>query len=1000
MKIPELLAPVGSMEHLKIAIFAGASSVYLSSKKFGARSYAENLELEEIKEAVEFAHIYNVKVYVTVNTLIKEEEIEEVVEYLIELYKIGVDGVLVQDIGLVKIINEIIPYLTIHSSTQMNIQNIDGMKWAKKNQIKRVVLPRELNFNEIKELTDFAHKNNMEVEIFVHGALCYSYSGKCLFSSFNGGRSGNRGTCAQPCRQKYEIAIEEKNSLKNTNSHDPHIENPLKDNNSQTFNIENPLKDNNSYYKKKKYASISKNQHVLSLKDLLLYEELEKLQKIGIDSLKIEGRMRNKEYVSIVTNNYRKALNQLKFKNQGKDKKSKNKDKKNKTINKTSFNKNEEYLKAIEDLKLVFNREFTSGNFLNQNSEKIINRENPGDHGLYIGTIKSYSKQSNEISILLDSNLITIPEKGDGLVIRNNNNDNNIKNTENRHHLSKSSNNNKKKDAIHNKTKSSNSSLKNSYGLEISKEPVLKKSKVKDERILIIKKVRENKKIDINIDENSKVFISKKKAILDYTKGLVNNSSKRIINKSVLNLFFRIDKSNKPILKGNVILANGKKISLVVEGKPWEIAKNKPITQEKLKKQLSKIGDLPFYIDTISINYDENLFAPISQINNLRREFFKQLEKSIIDSYLNKKNFKTVENNFKEFEDYDMSEKTHEESNISEKKEYSLAIYINSLENLKNLNKTQNSYNRVYLEVPEKIGYNDVIEVKKDKNQNIIDISYFVNFIKEAIDISKEKNYELIWKWPDIIHENLKKDLVKVLGILNKLNIKINIMVSSLGLASYLKEKFKIKTYGSHFLNIYNNEAVLNLKEYDYLNISPEISKKDIFNLMKEYSKMKNYCLKRNDLNTKISYQIPELEIIVHGNIESLISKTDMIFKKEKIAINKKNRNENELNFYLKDLKNNFYPIKEDISGNKILLNSEDLCLIKYIPNLKNTGIENFAIDGRWCSIDYIETIGSYYKKMISNNLDKIEKEKIITQLELLDKKNFTEGNYIKGLNN
>lgn len=206
MKLPELLAPVGSMEHLKLDIFSGASSVYLSYKKFGARKFAKNFSLSQIKKAADFAHLYNVKVYTTVNILIKDSELDDVAKYIVELHKMGVDAVLIQAIGLLKIIREVTPKLNIHASTQMNIQNIEGSQWAKKQGISRIVLPRELTYLEIKEMADFAHSIGIETEIFAHGALCYSYSGRCLFSSLIGGRSGNRGICAQPCRQKYQLA--------------------------------------------------------------------------------------------------------------------------------------------------------------------------------------------------------------------------------------------------------------------------------------------------------------------------------------------------------------------------------------------------------------------------------------------------------------------------------------------------------------------------------------------------------------------------------------------------------------------------------------------------------------------------------------------------------------------------------------------------------------------------------------------------------------------------
>lgn len=172
MRIPELLAPVGSMEHLRVAVNAGASSVYLSGKNYGARKFAENFTLDEIETAVNFAHLHNVRVYITVNTLIKESELENVINYLSRLYSIGVDAVLIQDLGLIELINRHLPDLKIHASTQLTCENQLKLNYLERKNVKRVVLPREMRREEIENL-----KTDIELEIFAHGALCYSYSG-------------------------------------------------------------------------------------------------------------------------------------------------------------------------------------------------------------------------------------------------------------------------------------------------------------------------------------------------------------------------------------------------------------------------------------------------------------------------------------------------------------------------------------------------------------------------------------------------------------------------------------------------------------------------------------------------------------------------------------------------------------------------------------------------------------------------------------------------------
>ena len=260
----ELLAPVGSMESLHAAIQNGANAVYMGGKLFNARQYASNFDFEELKEAVCYAHLRGVKIYITVNILIDNSEMEKVIDYIKFLYEIDVDGIIVQDLGLAMLIREIFPDLDVHGSTQMTINNLPGAEFLYDMGFTRVVLARETPIDEIK----YIHKNTpIELEAFIHGALCVSYSGQCLMSSLIGGRSGNRGKCAQPCRMAYSIVDSKGNVLKDWD---------------------------------KKY--------VLSTRDLNTLENIEEIINSGIMSLKIEGRMKRPEYVATVVNSYRKAL--------------------------------------------------------------------------------------------------------------------------------------------------------------------------------------------------------------------------------------------------------------------------------------------------------------------------------------------------------------------------------------------------------------------------------------------------------------------------------------------------------------------------------------------------------------------------------------------------------------------------------------------------------------------------------------------------------------------
>lgn len=256
----ELLAPAGSLEIFKGVIESGADAVYVGGSMFGARAYANNFTEEELLEAIDFAHLRGVKVYLTVNTLIKNSEFSKLYDYLLVYYKRGLDAVIVQDIGVVKAIHEYFPSMEIHTSTQMTVTGADGVRFLSQFGVTRVVMAREVSLAEMKRIHE---ETGMELEAFVHGALCYSYSGQCLFSSILGGRSGNRGRCAQPCRLPYTVEGK-------------------------------------------------KDEYILSLKDMCGIKALDKLHDAGVYSLKIEGRMKQLEYACGVVKYYRSYIDSMK----------------------------------------------------------------------------------------------------------------------------------------------------------------------------------------------------------------------------------------------------------------------------------------------------------------------------------------------------------------------------------------------------------------------------------------------------------------------------------------------------------------------------------------------------------------------------------------------------------------------------------------------------------------------------------------------------------------
>lgn len=256
----ELLAPAGNLEIFKGVIESGADAVYVGGSMFGARAYANNFTEEELLEAIDFAHLRGVKVYLTVNTLIKNSEFSKLYDYLLPYYKRGLDAVIVQDLGVVEAIHEYFPSMEIHTSTQMTVTGADGVRFLSQFGVTRVVMAREVSLAEMKRIHE---ETGMELEAFVHGALCYSYSGQCLFSSILGGRSGNRGRCAQPCRLPYTVEGK-------------------------------------------------KDEYILSLKDMCGIKALDKLHDAGVYSLKIEGRMKQLEYACGVVKYYRSYIDSMK----------------------------------------------------------------------------------------------------------------------------------------------------------------------------------------------------------------------------------------------------------------------------------------------------------------------------------------------------------------------------------------------------------------------------------------------------------------------------------------------------------------------------------------------------------------------------------------------------------------------------------------------------------------------------------------------------------------
>ena len=334
MKRPEILSPCGTWEALEAAVKGGADAVYLGGTLFSARAFAGNFDKEELLRAIDYCHFYDVSLYMALNTLLKEDEIKGVPDYMEPYAEAGLDGVIIQDPGIAKVLKEAFPYLPLHASTQMSISSSAGARFLKDSGFTRVVPARELSLSEIKSIKE---KADIEIETFVHGAMCYAYSGKCLMSSFIGGRSGNRGRCAQPCRQCWDL----------------------------------------------KCAKAQTEGYVMSMKDMCMIGDIPELIEAGIDSFKIEGRMKNPAYVAQVTAAYRTAVDMYLA---------------------GAFD-TAAIAELTDRLKDVYNRGgFSTGYYYDQSGRHMLADRRPNHTGLKVGTVAGIEPPKVRIRLTKDVN--------------------------------------------------------------------------------------------------------------------------------------------------------------------------------------------------------------------------------------------------------------------------------------------------------------------------------------------------------------------------------------------------------------------------------------------------------------------------------------------------------------------------------------------------------------------------------------------------------------------
>ncbi len=784
----KLLSPVGSMDVLKAAVFSGADFVYLSGTRYGARDYAENFDYDEIKKAILFCHKYNVKVFVTVNVSILEREIVEVVDYVYYLYSQGADGVIVQDIGLADLISSLIPGLNIHASTQMTIYDYSFVKWLCDNNFTSANISREVPLSRIGDISSKLRKygHDINLEVFVHGALCYCYSGQCLMSSFLGGRSGNRGLCAQPCRMRYAF----------------------------TDYYNTPLSDEN---------------YLISTKDLCTYNNVAEIIEAGANCLKIEGRMKSAEYVSSTTYAYKNAIN-------GKS-------------------NPEDYLL----LNLAFNRGFTEGYILDRKAEEVIGRNRAGNQGYPIG--KVIKSSAGEVTIkFINRSFPTKIVNGDGLKFEYNG---------------------------------------ESCGMYVSN--IISENK---------NKIRIKTKKGISIENDSMVYITYSKYLKDKTKTIINEEN---IHKTDIDLTITLNNESQMAIKARCEMLE-KDVEYTGSEK-FEEAKNKPITMETINKQLRKTGNTNYNIKNIEYaNFKENLFMPISSINNIRREIIDLIDKRIMESYL------PANDERKECAERIDSFKTEHYTKTTEDRKEKWNVYIDNLKQAE----TIKDYPAI-----ESVYYDGSFNHKTMRE-------YITNITGELTELREMlPDREIVWILPQILMDEDLPHIGEIIVKLKRENVDIKIQTDNIGVAKNLD----VEKYGDH-LNIYNNYTIEKLSRdpgFKRLMISNEISYEDI------------KLLKNREC---------ELEYTIFGHVQLMITKDNF-----------KNLIDEEITntYYLTDKRNNRYLIKKDCYDNSHIYDYRILNLEEYLGRLRKTSVNNYTIDCRFFNNSDTKEIIEHFQKVMDN---------------------------------
>ena len=844
--IPELLSPAGSPESLKAAVENGADAVYLGSKEFSARGHADNFNRDKLLEAIDFAHKRDVLAYITVNTLVKEQEIEDVVQYLEQLCNHGADAVIIQDPGILNILNEHLPKLPIHVSTQMSIHNSAGIKLLGSMGVKRAVLAREL---DIEEINTIRSATDIQLEVFVHGAMCICYSGRCLMSSFIGGRSGNRGYCAQPCRKEYSL---EGNRIRSTMS----------------------------------------SKYLLSPRDLNLSSRLPDLINAGVDSIKIEGRMKRPEYVAVVTRTYRDILDRV-------------------STDPTAGATPDE----MRRLEVIFNRGFTEGYLNGDPGRKLMSMDTPGNRGILLGHVTGSNPRRGTITVKLDAPA----HVGDGIMAGD-------------------------KGTSIRLLWMGGHKVQSAQAGEVVTFPY-----------------------GSAIASGTRVFKTFDSTVIASTRKTYQSVQRKVP------VTVQVE-----AIKGHQLLVrmsdNHGNTGRSTSENVISSARQQPLDELSLKKQVSKLGDTYFQAEAINIRMDDDIFIPLSMINSARREAIEELSRLRLAGY------RRVCGS--------VGLLTRHPPDVKDRRPV-LSVRVSMPEGVNSA--VSGGAARVYVDIE------GITENEPATNT--------------TIEEAHRAGAVVFIRLPDIVKD---KEMALVTGTLDKLHGVDGILAAGPDQISWLNEMYDLPLAVDYPANVFNTQGLDFLTRLGACSIavSPELTLDEIARISAGYD---IECLVQGSVQLMVSEHCLiggikgcnspigkgcDSQIEVKGEVRGEV-KGSMTTEQVTRPCQPGSTAGGVTGCSIRDKKGFVFPVRHDNLCRTHIYNSKELGLIDSIPGIIKAGVRSLRIEGMFYDAKQVGEVTMLYSQAIDTYLKnpaQYDESVYLSRLKMMFPGNLTTGHYFRGV--